>query len=78
MITPQVKAGKTKVQQETTSPQGRIVYAYMRRSTTKREQEDSLLQQEEGITHIAKELGIPLESIRKFTESKSGYENRTR
>jgi len=32
------------------------VFAYMRRSTDKEEQKDSILQQEEGIVHIAQVL----------------------
>ncbi len=53
-------------------------FAYMRRSTKKEEQAESLLQQEEWIKNIATKLGIPLSKIRFFTESKSWFENRTR
>jgi DNA invertase Pin-like site-specific DNA recombinase len=50
----------------------------MRRSTKKAEQADSLPQQEEGIEYIAKEMGIEFSKIILFTESRSGFENRTR
>jgi uncharacterized protein (UPF0335 family) len=53
-------------------------FAYMRRSTTKIEQAESLLQQEEGIKSMAQELGISLDDIRSYSESKSWFENRTR
>jgi hypothetical protein len=54
------------------------IFAYMRRSTKKEEQAESLLQQEEGIKNIAQKLNINLGDIRFFTESRSGFENRTR
>jgi hypothetical protein len=38
------------------SKSGKTIFAYMRRSTTKKEQASSLPQQEEGIEYIAKEL----------------------
>jgi DNA invertase Pin-like site-specific DNA recombinase len=50
----------------------------MRRSTKKEEQSESLLQQAEGIKNIANTLNISLNDIRFFTESRSGFENRTR
>lgn len=60
------------------SKSGKTVFAYMRRSTTKKEQASSLPQQEEGIEIIARELGIEIEKVNAFTESRSGYENRKR
>jgi len=42
---------------QTTEDNSRMpIFAYLRRSTTKVEQEESLPQQYEGIEHIAKEL----------------------
>ena len=60
------------------SKSGKTVFAYMRRSTTKKEQASSLPQQEEWIELIAKALGINYADIVPYTESRSGYENRTR
>ena len=60
------------------SKSGKTVFAYMRRSTTKKEQASSLPQQEEWIELIAKALGINYTDIVPYTESRSGYENRTR
>lgn len=60
------------------SKSGKTVFAYMRRSTTKKEQASSLPQQEEWIELIAKALGISYADIKPYTESRSGYENRTR
>lgn len=54
------------------------IFAYLRRSTDKEEQKDSITQQEEGIERIAKELGFDMGKIRNFTETKSGFENRKR
>ena len=45
-----------KVPLQRLSKSGRTTFAYMRRSTTKREQESSLPQQEEGIEQIVKML----------------------
>jgi hypothetical protein len=67
-----------KVPLQTLSKTGKTIFAYMRRSTTKAEQADSLPQQEEGIEYIAKELWIEFSKITLFTESRSGFENRTR
>ncbi len=53
-------------------------FAYMRRSTTKMEQAKSLLQQEEGIRFITREVWINIEDVRSYSESKSWFENRTR
>jgi hypothetical protein len=57
---------------------GKPIFAYMRRSTTKKEQASSLPQQEEWIELIAKTLWIDYSDIIPYTESRSGYENRTR
>lgn len=57
---------------------GRRVYAYLRRSTSKEEQSESLLQQEEWITFIASQLGIEIKEIIFFEETRSGFENRSR
>lgn len=35
---------------------GKTIFAYLRRSTTKKEQEESLMQQEDGIDSIVKKL----------------------
>lgn len=56
----------------------KTVFAYLRRSTTKKEQASSLSQQEDGIWILANSLRIPLESIVCYSESKSAYEDRTR
>ena len=53
-------------------------FAYMRRSTTKMEQAKSLLQQEEGIKFITRETWINIEDVRSYSESRSGFENRSR
>jgi signal recognition particle GTPase len=53
-------------------------FAYMRRSTTKEEQSESLIQQEEGVKTIAQGIGVSLTEIHPFTESRSGFENRYR
>ena len=67
-----------KVPLQMPSKSGKTVFAYMRRSTTKKEQASSLPQQEEWIELIAKALGINYADIVPYTESRSGYENRTR
>lgn len=54
------------------------LFAYLRRSTKKKEQEDSLPQQEEGLVSMSKMLGFSLDSVNKFIESRSGFENKTR
>lgn len=45
-----------KVPLQKTTKSGRTIFAYMRRSTTKKEQASSLPQQEEMIEYIANEL----------------------
>lgn len=67
-----------KVPLQQLSKSGKTTFAYMRRSTTKKEQASSLPQQEEGIENIALSLGIDPDSIVSYIESKSGYENRKR
>lgn len=54
------------------------IFAYLRRSTNKKEQEDSLIQQEDGISTIVKRLGLGERKIRYFAETRSGFENRKR
>lgn len=54
------------------------IFAYLRKSTDKEEQKDSITQQEEGVERIAKELGLDMSKITNFTETKSGFENRKR
>ena len=54
------------------------VFAYMRKSTSKKEQEESIEQQQEGIQHLSQELGINLKHVRIYSETKSGFENRSR
>ena len=78
MPTPHNAPNTLKIPLQSTNKSGKTIFAYMRRSTTKIEQEDSLPQQEEGIEYIAKELWIDYSTIIPFTESKSGFENRTR
>ena len=67
-----------KVPLQKTTKSGRTIFAYMRRSTTKKEQASSLPQQEEMIEYIANELWIDIENIKPYIESKSWYENRKR
>lgn len=67
-----------KVPLQQLSKSGKTLFAYMRRSTTKKEQASSLPQQEEGIEYLAKALGVDIGEIRAYTESRSGYENRKR
>ena len=67
-----------KVPLQQLSKSGKTIFAYMRRSTTKKEQASSLPQQEEWIENIAWVLWIELSHIRSYTESRSGYENRKR
>lgn len=45
-----------KVPLQSVTKTGKTAFAYMRRSTTKKEQASSLPQQEEGIEYIAKNL----------------------
>ncbi len=54
------------------------VFAYMRRSTNKVEQEDSLEKQEDCIDEIAMKHEIDERRIIAFTETRSGFENRKR
>lgn len=54
------------------------IFAYMRRSTTKEEQGNSLIQQEEMIDRITKELWINIADVSTYIESRSGFENKTR
>ena len=54
------------------------VFAYMRRSTSKIEQEDSLEKQEDCIDVIAQDHRIDESHIIAFTETRSGFENRKR
>lgn len=57
---------------------GKTIFAYLRRSTTKKEQEESLMQQEDGIDSIVKKLWYEKEDIRYFAETYSGFENKKR
>lgn len=54
------------------------IFAYLRRSTSKKEQAESLIQQEDGIGNIVKRLGLEKESIVYFAETRSGFENKKR
>ena len=54
------------------------VFAYLRRSTPKEEQRESLIQQEDGINSIVKKLGLEKEEIYYFAETFSGFENKKR
>jgi hypothetical protein len=67
-----------KVPLQSVTKTGKTAFAYMRRSTTKKEQASSLPQQEEGIEYIAKNLWMEIGSIRSYVESRSGFENRSR
>lgn len=60
------------------APEDVCIFAYLRKSTDKEEQKDSITQQEEGVERIAKELGLDMSKITNFTETKSGFENRKR
>lgn len=67
-----------KISPQPTTKTGRTVFAYLRRSTKKSEQADSLLQQSEWVHYIAKIYWISECDIIYFIESRSGFENRTR
>ncbi len=54
------------------------IFAYLRRSTKKAEQENSLIQQEDGIQSLIRRLGLDADSVRYFAESRSGFENKKR
>lgn len=54
------------------------IFAYLRRSTSKEEQAESLIQQEDGIGSIVKKLGFEKEDIVYFAETYSGFENKRR
>ena len=54
------------------------IFAYLRRSTSKKEQEDSLIQQEDGIKNIVSRLSMENEEIIYFAETFSGFENKKR
>ncbi len=54
------------------------IFAYMRKSTNKQEQELSLVQQEEWISELAKHLWVDLSRIKTFAETHSGFENKKR
>jgi len=54
------------------------VFAYMRRSTSKVEQEDSLEKQGDCIDLIIKKHNIDEKSVVSFIETRSGFENRKR
>jgi len=47
------------------------IFAYLRRSTNKKEQEDSLVQQEDGIGSIVRKLGLEKQEKRYFAETYS-------
>ncbi len=54
------------------------IFAYLRKSTNKKEQEDSLVQQEDGISSIVKKLRLEGQEIRYFAETFSWFENKKR
>lgn len=54
------------------------IFAYLRRSTSKTEQSESLIQQEDGIDSIVKKLWFEKENIMYFAETYSGFENKKR
>lgn len=54
------------------------IFAYLRRSTSKEEQKESLIQQEDGIDSIVRKLWLEKENIRYFAETYSGFENKKR
>jgi Resolvase, N terminal domain len=69
MTTPQVK----------TRPSAEVpVFAYLRRSTKKDEQEMSLEDQKRSVRQIAKEIGIPFDRVVIFDDSYSGYKIKTK
>lgn len=67
-----------KVPLQRTTKTGRTIFAYLRRSTSKVEQSESLIQQEDGIFSIVKKLWLEKEEIRYFAETYSGFENKRR
>jgi hypothetical protein len=54
------------------------IFAYLRRSTAKIEQSESLIQQEDGIDSIVRKLWYEKEEIKYFAETYSGFENKKR
>ncbi len=54
------------------------IFAYLRRSTNKVEQSESLIQQEDGIDSMVKKLWYENEHIQLFSETRSGFENKKR
>ncbi len=54
------------------------IFAYLRRSTAKLEQSESLIQQEDGIDSIVRKLWYEKEDIQYFAETYSGFENKKR
>lgn len=54
------------------------IFAYLRRSTSKEEQAESLIQQEDWIWSIVKKLWFEKESIQYFAETYSWFENKNR
>ena len=67
-----------KVPLQSKTKSGKVIFAYLRRSTAKKEQADSLIQQEDGIDSIVKRLWYENEDIRYFAETFSGFENKKR
>ncbi len=67
-----------KVPLQRTTKTGRTIFAYLRRSTSKIEQSESLIQQEDGIFSIVKKLWLEKQEIRYFAETYSGFENKRR
>ncbi len=63
---------------KTTSSSKSPIFAYLRRSTSKEEQAESLIQQEDGIGSIVKKLWLDGENIVYFAETYSGFENKKR
>lgn len=54
------------------------IFAYLRKSTNKKEQELSLIQQEEWINIISEKLGFNINNVKSYTETKSWFENKKR
>ena len=67
-----------KVPLQQLSKSGKTIFAYMRRSTSKIGQADSLIQQEDGIDSMVRKLGYENETIKYFAETHSGFENKKR
>jgi hypothetical protein len=77
MITPFIKES---IQKDTKNLwiQKTAIFAYLRKSTTKEEQKESLIQQQDWISSIVNKLWFEKENIRYFAETYSWFENKRR